>query len=627
MAKAKKNILTQSRKKKVTELVQTSQFTEAKQLLEEVCRIDRMDAEAWFMLGVVNGRLNDIENSIACLSQSLKLDSGNALAHYNLGTALRSEGRLDEAIKTFQESVRLAPEFMHAHAALGDSLFSEGRMEEAVVCFRNMVRLDPSEFESHERLGRALYSLGNLEEAAACCRRVLQLRPDWAAAHDNLGNILRAQGLIDESIASHRRAMEIMPNDAWAYSNYLLSMQYLAEPDSEEIFSEHRRWADKHERIPVPQVWNIVRNPERRLKVGYVSADFRTHSIPFFFEPLLVNHDRSVIEPFCYSAVSIPDAVTARLQSMTSEWRSLIGMTGTQVAEMIRADDIDILIDLAGHTGNNALKVFTHKPAPVQATYLGYPDTTGLSMIDYRLTDALSDPAGGEAFYTESLVRLPGCFLCYQPLENAPEVAPLPALDNGCMTFGSFNHLPKVNAKVIALWAEVLSTVPNSRLLIKSLSLTDDATRERYYHLFEAQGVDHGRVDLVGRMVTQAEHLDLYNRIDIALDTFPYNGTTTTCEALWMGVPVVTLKGVRHSGRVGLSLLNAAGMKDWVAETPQQYVAIAAEMAGNPRCLAELRAGLRARIATSPLCDGKTFARKVEAAYREMWRVWCARGS
>lgn len=626
-AARKKNILTQSRKKKATELVQTDQLTEAKQLLDEVCRIDRMDAEAWFMLGVVNGRLNDIENSIVCLRQSLKLNSGNPLAQYNLGTALRSQGRLDEAIRAFQESVRLAPELMHAHAALGDSLFSVDRVEEAVVSFRNMIQLNPFEFESHERLGRAFHSLGNLKEATACYRKVLQLRPDWAATHDNLGNILREQGLIDESIASHRRAIEITPNDIWAYSNYLLSMQYLAEPDSMKIFSEHRRWADRHEKTPVPHVWNNVRDPERRLRVGYVSADFRTHSVPFFFEPLLANHDRSAIEPFCYAAVPIPDAVTTRLQGLASEWRSIMGLTGIQVAETIRTDGIDILVDLAGHTGNNALKVFTYRPAPIQVTYLGYPDTTGLSTIDYRLTDALSDPPGREAFYTESLVRLPGCFLCYKPLENAPEVAPLPALEKGCVTFGSFNHLPKVNAKVIALWAEVLRTVPNSRLFIKSLSLTDDATRERYYGLFAAQGIGHDRLDLVGRTTTQAEHLDLYKRMDIALDTFPYNGTTTTCEALWMGVPVVTLEGIRHSGKVGVSLLNAVGMEDWIAETPQQYVAIAAEMAGDTRRLAELRAGLRARIATSPLCDGKTFARKVEVAYREMWRAWCARGS
>jgi protein O-GlcNAc transferase len=624
---AKKNILTQSRKKKATELAQTGQLTEAKQLLEEVCRLDRMDAEAWFMLGVVNGRLDDTDNSIASLRQSLQLSPGNALAHYNLGTALRSQGRLDEAIEAFQESVRLAPELMHAHTALSDSLFSTDRLEEAVVSLRNMIRLNPSDFELLARLGRVFHSLGNLEEATVCYRKALQRQPNWAAMHDNLGSALRAQGLVDEAIASHRRAVELAPHDVWTHSNLLLAMQYLAEPEPVKIFAEHRRWAELHEKGPVPFKRDNVRDPERPLKVGYVSADFRAHSVPFFFEPLLANHDSSAIESFCYAAVPSPDAVTARFQGLADGWRSIIGLTGIQMAKMIRSDGIDILVDLAGHTGNNALKVFTYKPAPVQVTYLGYPDTTGLSTIDYRLTDALSDPPGREAFYAELLVRLPGCFLCYKPLENAPEVAPLPALERGYVTFGSFNHLPKVNQKVIELWAEVLRAVPQSRLLIKSLPLADIAATERYHGLFEAQGIGRDRVELTGHAATQAVHLDLYRRIDIALDTFPYNGATTTCEALWMGVPVITLAGERHSGRVGVSLLTAAGMQDWIAQTPEQYVALATGLAADMPKLTTLRASLRQRVADSPLCDGKSFARKVEAAYREIWRTWCARGS
>ncbi len=620
---AKKNILTLSKKKKAMELAQSGRFPEAKKLLEEVCRVDRVDAEAWFMLGIVHGKLNDVEASISSLRQAIKLNPGNSLAHYNLGMALHGQGQRDEAVKVFQEAVRMAPQQIQAQAALGDALLSAGRLEESAACFRNLTRLKPSDVEAHARLGRVVSMLGNLEEATACYRKVLQLDPGYASVHDNLGSSLCNQGLIDEAIASHRQALRLTPDDVVAHSNLLLTLQYQSEPDSAEMFTEHRRWVDVHMKAPIPLEWANLRDPDRRLKVGYISADFRAHSVAFFFEPLLANHDSRVVESFCYSAVSRSDAVTERLQGLADGWRRLPGLTDAQVAEMIRADGIDILVDLAGHTGHNALKVFARKPAPIQVTYLGYPDTTGLSTIDYRMTDALSDLPGREAFFTESLARLPGCFLCYKPLPDAPEVAPLPALETGSVTFGSFNTLPKINQNVIALWAMVLRGVPDSRLFIKSPPLTDKAATQHYYDLFEAEGIGRDRVELIGRTATQAEHLDLYKRLDIALDTFPYNGTTTTCEAMWMGVPVVTLAGVRHSGRVGVSLLSAVGLEDWIAETPEQYVAIASRMAVDIPRLAELRAGLRECIAASPLCAAKPFAAKVESAYREMWRKYC----
>ncbi len=572
-------------------LAQSGQLPEAKKLLEDICRIDRLDSEAWLMLGFVCGQLGDAEG---------------------------------EAISALQEAVRLGPVSAQAHAALGDTLLHADRLEEAVVSLHKVARLEPSNAEAHARLGRVLHSLDHLTESETCYRSALRLQPHWAAMHTGLGSVLCAQGRIEEAIASHRRAMELAPHDAWTHSNLLLAMQYLSKAEPANMLAAHRCWASLHGKGPVPSAWNNVRDPERRLKVGYISADFRMHSVPFFFEPLLAHHDGNMFESTCYAAVMHPDTITARLQNLADRWKSIMGLTGTQVAEMIRADGIDILVDLAGHTGNNALKVFSYKPAPVQITWLGYPDTTGLYTIDYRLTDALCDPPGNEAFHTESLWRLPDCFLCYQPLAGAPDVAPLPTLEKGYVTFGSFNHLPKINEKVIALWAELLVAVPQSRLLIKNKSLTDEATAKRYYDSFAARGIGRERVELTGFTETQVAHLDVYRRIDIALDTFPYNGTTTTCEALWMGVPVVTLAGVRHSGRVGVSLLNAVGLQGWIAETPEHYIAIATGMAADIPRLASLRAGLRQRMAASPLCNGPAFARKVETAYRRMWRTLCS---
>ncbi|MBI3570209.1 MAG: tetratricopeptide repeat protein [Gammaproteobacteria bacterium] len=588
---ARKNILTRLRIKKAQALAQNGQLPEARKLLEDICRSDRLDAEAWFMLGNVCKQSGDSDAA---------------------------------ALSAFQEAVRLGPESAQAHAALGDTLLHADRLEEAVVSLRKVTRLEPSNAEAHARLGRALHSLDHLEEAKASYRRALQLQPHWAAMHTGLGGVLCAQGRIDEAIASHQRAVELVPHDVWTHSNLLLAMQYLPKVQPAIMLAAHRRWAALHDKGPATSEWRNARDPERPLRVGYISADFRAHSTSFFFEPLLAHHDGKLFESFCYAAVMHPDDVTAHLQGLADHWKSIIGLTGTQVANMIRADGIDILVDLAGHTGNNALKVFTYKPAPVQVTWLGYPDTTGLSTIDYRLTDAFCDPPGNEAFHIESLLRLPGCFLCYQPLAGAPDVAPLPALEKGYVTFGSFNHLPKMNVHVIALWVELLAAVPQSRLLIKNKSLTDTATVERYYGLFAARGIGRDRVELTGFTATQAAHLDVYRRIDIALDTFPYNGTTTTCEALWMGVPVVTLAGVRHSGRVGVSLLNAVGLQDWIAGTPEDYIAIATRMAEDIPHLAKLRAGLRQQMAVSLLCYGKGFAAKVETVYREIWRRYCA---
>jgi protein O-GlcNAc transferase len=311
------------------------------------------------------------------------------------------------------------------------------------------------------------------------------------------------------------------------------------------------------------------------------------------------------------------------LEGLAHHWRNIANLTDHQVEAMVRADGIDILVDLAGHTCGGRLRLFALKPAPVQVNWLGYPDTTGLDMMDYRFTDELADPAGSDQFYAESLVRLPGCFTCYKPLADAPEVASLPALKNGYVTFGSFNNLPKMNAKVVALWAEVLEAVPNSRLFIKSPPLTDLATRERYYELFGQVGINRERLELIGHTATQSDHMDLYKCLDIGLDTFPYNGTTTTCEALWMGVPLVTLEGTRHAGRVGVSLLNAVGMPDFIAKNTSDYVALAANLSSDLPKLAKLRAELRGCLTVSQLCNGKSFASKVEDAYRQMWRTWC----
>jgi predicted O-linked N-acetylglucosamine transferase (SPINDLY family) len=294
--------------------------------------------------------------------------------------------------------------------------------------------------------------------------------------------------------------------------------------------------------------------------------------------------------------------------------------------QQIVTDGIDILVDIAGHTAHNKLTAFAFKPAPVQVTYLGYPNTTGLSAIDYRLTDSTADPEGQGRYYTERLVRLPGCFLCYLPLADAPPLTPLPAAASGRITFGSFNNLSKMSPDVVGLWSRLVQAVPGSRLLVKNSSLSDESVRARYREQFRAQGLEDGQLELVGHTPTREEHLAMYGQLDIALDTFPYNGTTTTCEALWMGVPVVTLKGEVHAARVGATLLNSVGLPELVADSPDDFLRVATDLALDTNRLGQQRAGLRQRLSESSLCDGDAFARKVEQAYRDMWVKWCGQG-
>ncbi|WP_165922997.1 O-linked N-acetylglucosamine transferase, SPINDLY family protein [Sulfurirhabdus autotrophica] len=611
--------------KKVAEHVQRGAFAEAKTLLEQVCKVDRVDAEAWFMLGVVNWKLELPDEALTCLHLAVRLRPDHALSHYNLGTIFRAQGRLEDAVQSFGEVLRLDPSQMATYETLKAILLELDRAEDAARCHLEMLKRYPLNADTYASKGSMLHILSRLEEAADCYRKALQLKPGSASLHDSLASALCVQGQYKEAIENHRIALQLDPGNYQFHSNFLLTLQYSPGIDSAEIFDEHCSAAKAYAFKPIKEVVYANKSePERRLRVGYVSSDFRLHSVAFFLEPLLEAHDANHIEIFCYSGVSHPDVMTHRMQNIAHHWRDISSLSDEQVAAMVNSDGIDILVDLAGYTGGCRLGLFAQKPAPLQVSWLGYLDTTGLETMDYRLTDSFVDSHGRDSFYVESLIRLPGCFLCYKPFQNAPEVAMLPALGNNFVTFGSFNALPKINEEVVALWGGVLNAVPRSRLFIKSSALTDRATSERYYNLFESQGVGRDRVELIGHTVTQQEHLDLYKRIDIALDTFPYNGATTTCEALWMGVPVITLAGVRNSSRMGLSLLNSVGMQGWIAETPEQYLEIAVKMSADLSNLSGLRSGLRERVATSPLTDGKSFAKKIENVYREIWCKWCA---
>ena len=620
----KKNILTHSKKRKALELVQGNRFAEARVLCMEICRLDGADAEAWFMLGTINGRLNNAAETIDCFRRAVALQPGHALAYFNLGMALRGQGRNEEAVDAFREVTRLVPQRPEAYVCLGQVLMTLGRFDEAGDCLQALLKVTPQDVEAWANRGKIFHAKGHFDEAVSCYRRALRLEPRYGGIYDNLACVLCNQGLYEEALANHRKALEIIPNDTTAYSNLLLTMHYLPGQNAEELFAEHRRWAQVHANIPGGVAHHAnSRDPERRLRVGYVSPDFRDHPVAFFFEPLLANHDRNAVEPVCYSNVARPDETTARLRSMAVQWRDIRALNDERAANMIREDAIDILVDMAGHTGGSRLMVFARKPAPIQVTWLGYPNTTGLPAVDYRLTDSISDPPDERALYTEKLIRLPGAFFCYAPPADAPAVTALPARARGVVTFGSLNTLAKLNDQVIDLWCEVLHANPASRLLVYRNTLKG-AVKGRFAAKFAARGIGGERLQLRSDLPPGQGYLDIYGEIDIALDTFPWSGHTTSCEALWMGVPVITLYGKSHAGRMCASVLAGMGLSHLTARTPDDYVRIATALSGDLDALEQMRAGLRARMAASPLCDGHAFARKIEAAYREMWRTWCA---
>jgi predicted O-linked N-acetylglucosamine transferase (SPINDLY family) len=565
---------------------------------------------------MVQGRLDE---AVACFQEALRMRPDFVEAHSNLGLALLNQGKVQEAVQSFRQALRLRPDLAEVHNNLGMALLSQGREEEAVHSFRQALHLRPDLAEAQNNLGLALANQGQADEALTCYERTVHLEPSHFGALTNLGNAYKDQGRLGEAVACYRKALEVRPEDARVHSNLLLALNYQPGADPQEILREAQRYAERHAAplagtVQPPPVQSLA---GRRLRIGYVSADFREHPVAYFLEPILAAHDHGQFEVFCYADVARPDAVTERLRGHADQWRSLVGLSDEQAADVIRGDGIDVLVDLAGHTGGNRLLVLARKPAPVQASYLGYLGTTGLPAIDYYITDVHSDPPGlTDAHFQEQLVRLPECGMCYQP-GPAPEVSPeLPARRSGRVTFASLNTLAKLSEEVLALWSQVLAAVPGSQLLLRTGA--GRQAEERVRALLARHGIPAERVPLLGQTPSRFDYLKLYQAVDLCLDPFPYNGVTTTCDALWMGVPVLSLAGRTCVSRHGVRFLRNVGLDELIAQTPEAYVRAATEMAGDLPRLAALRDGLRERMGRSPLMDGLRFTRHLEAAYRGM---------
>jgi protein O-GlcNAc transferase len=562
------------------------------------------------------------EEAIGLLQKTVELQPGFADAWYNLGNALRTAVRLTEAAAAYQKALALKPDNADAMSNLGVVNFSLRQFREAAENFRGVLRRRPDDAIACNNLGSTLRIMGAIDEAIVALRQALLLRPDYSAAYCNLGNVLKDTADLDAAIGCFTRAVELNGNDAASHSNLAFTLQYHPEFDSAAILRENLRWNAIHAR----RVSGEVRphendsDPDRRLRIGYVSPDFRDHCQTFFTLPLLTNHDHRKVEVFCYSSAPHPDEFTHRIEACADVWRATAALGDGQLAEVVRGDKIDILIDLTMHMANGRPLLFARKPAPVQVAWLAYPGTTGLSSIDYRLTDPYLDPPGdGDLNYSEQSIRLPYSFWCYDPLTSEPAVNELPALGEGHITFGCLNNFCKVTEGTLELWSRAMKAAPESRMILLA---APGRHRQRVQDQLAELGIEASRVEFVGYR-QRADYLKVYHRIDIGLDTIPYNGHTTSLDSFWMGVPVVTRIGRTVVGRAGLSQLSNLGLSSLAASSDEEFVRIVVELSRDRSKLAELRAGLRQRLRESPLCDGPSFARHVESAYRQMWRHWC----
>jgi protein O-GlcNAc transferase len=519
--------------------------------------------------------------------------------------------------------VALKPDYAEAHYNFGIILQKLDRLDEAEASYKQAIALKPGYAEAHNNLGITLQKLDRLDEAEASYRQGIGLKPDYAEAHSNLGNTLKELGRLDEAVASYNQAIDFKIDFLDAYNNKNFCLNYFASGSPLFIFEQHLEFGKQFGGLQTEPLFSPRNNirEKNQLRVGYVSGDFRQHSVAYFFEPLLQHHNSNVVETFCYYNNAPVDEMTERLMATSDHWRSIERMTDSDVADLIRNDKIDILVDLSGHTAKNRLLVFAQKPAPIQVTWLGYVNTTGLSEIDYRFTDLIADPIGeADELHSETLVRLANGFQCYKGNKAVYSNSELPFKRRGHITFGSFNNLIKVTPEVIKVWSNILNEVPTSRLLLKGSQT--NYLKNYHLELFKQEGITADRLEYHGRLPSMDDHLELYNAIDIGLDPFPFNGATTTCEALWMGVPVITLLGDRHVGRVGASILTNVGLTDFIAQDIDGYIQLAVEMAAKTNYLKEIREGLRERMQRAPLCDGRSFASDVESAYQDMWNCY-----
>ena len=629
------------------QLARSGQLEQARDLCCSALEQNAGNPDAWHVLGMTLHLAGQHEHAADAYRKSIDLFADNSAVHTNLGVALAAAGDLVAAAESYRRALELEPELPEAHNNLANALRDLGRYPEAEPFYREAIRLRPDYGLAICNLGSVLERSGALEEAERHYLRALELNPLHVPTLNNMGSVLSRQERNEEAVQYYRAALKQQPSVAAAYSNlafvfaklghfqegldllrtamqldigmasnYLFMLSKDPAVPPQQLFDEHRSWGQSLEAMVEPYQHDARPTVDRKLRIGYVSPDLRAHVVANYIYPVLANYDREQFEVICYAEVAEPDSVTEQLRKLVDGWRSTCGLDARQIAKTIYEDRIDILVDLAGHTANNRLAVFAHRPAPVQVSWMGYPNTTGLSSIDYRITSEFQDAADEQRFYTEQLVFLDGGSACFVPPSDAPPVADLPALKNDHITFGSLHRLDKITDQTFDHWARVMKAVPNSRMLVFWPTLFGaraDWMREQ----FSQRGIEANRLDLCHEFV-DGHYFPVYHQIDIGLDPIPWTGSTTTKEAMWMGVVPVALYGKRRSSRGSAVVLHQVGLDKLIATTPERYVDLVVEIAGDIVRLAELRSGMRQRM-RQRLSAPETYTRDVEELFRSLW--------
>ncbi len=601
----------------------TGKSDEAITCYKKAIAINPKSDKALSNLGNVLREQNKLPEALSRYDAALAINPNSAEALSNSGAVLNGLCRLAEACQRLERALAIDPVCAEALVNLGKVLIVQGKLERAVVLLKQAATIRPDNEETYLMLGTALASMVRPSEAMGYLEKALAIKPDSLDALAHLGYAFMRQGNVVEAIANYRKILGIKPDLPYIFSNLLFALQYAPGVTPEDLFREHRRYADQFEG-PFRQDWPTHHNPRevaRRLKIGYVSGDFcGLHPVCVFIEPILAQHDKSQVEVYCYYNNPYHDSTTERLMTHADHWLACAGMSDAELAKRIGEDGIDILVDLSGHTGHNRLPVFARKPAPVQVTWIGNAGTTGLDAMDYRLTDSHMDPPGlTERFHTEKLVRLPDIGAAYQPVTGCPDVTPLPALSSGQLMLASLNNVIKINQRVADVWAKILQALPHARLMLGNAA--ESSIAARLLELFRNAGVGPERLILQERMPL-LDYLALHQTIDLALDPFPYNGGTTTVHSLWMGVPVVTLAGNTPVSRVGASALALAGLENLITTSEDEYMEKTIALANDLPRLALIRQSLRDRM-NAAHCDPATITRHLESAFRHMWQSWC----
>ena len=615
------------------QLYEKGAIQDAMQIAQEILTGEPENVHANLLAGYCSIASGHLEEAIEFFQKSLKINPAFKASMIPLAKALRRTGQIMEAVAVYKDLWGLDRSNTGALITMGVLLLSISASEEAKQIVELALKINPELSTAHVLLGRiAAKGKANVEEAVGHCLRAIKINPQATGAYHEMGSHLLRAGDPMAACRAFKKIMDVSKQkNSLIYSNWLFVQNYLDDISPQELFAHHKGW-QKSLKIDLPKLDSVdfgnVPDPAKKIKVGFTSADFYGHSVFNFLNGLFEGYDRSRYEFICFSNrnLALEDRASTILKTYVDAWHVIEGLASPEIHEIIRKLEIDILIDLSGHSADTCLPLYFPRSAPVQVTWLGYPNTTGLDSMDYRIVDSITDPEEwADELASEKLYRLPHPFLCFRPhKELYGEVPPEPHRHPDKIVFGTFNEAPKYSPSVLRLWCEILKQIPNAELLMKCGPLGEKKTKEFLMENLNKYGIEASRVRLLGFIPTKKDHMSTYNKMDVALDPFPYNGTTTSCEALWMGVPFITKAGDRHCARVGMSLLKSIGLDDWVTYSDEEYVAKAVEVANNRDQLMNVKSTLRSKMQNSPLCDHASFARKFEHALSKMWQNWCS---